>query len=89
MQDAMNKYVKAKLDNIWEEFTGFRESLNFINSKFEEFKSENAKLNNSSQLILKENDTLRSKLDILNHRINVMEQQARSCNLEIKMKTRK
>lgn len=75
----VNKELKAITDKIEE----FKASMGFMNEKYEEMKVEFSLNTNVVSDIKKENEQLKSTVKDLSMRLNQMEQQSRSSNLEI------
>lgn len=79
LANYVNNELKAIKDNVDE----IRRSMEFMNEKYEEIKLEVSSKMNTIQEVEKENVQLKSTVKELNTRLNQMEQQARSSNLEI------
>ncbi|CAH2097822.1 unnamed protein product [Euphydryas editha] len=75
--------VSAQLKTINDQITGFRESMSFINEKFEEVKSTMAERATIIAHLQKENDQLRVSVKDLQTRLNTVELHMRECNVEI------
>lgn len=83
LEEIIASKVTPKLHNIREEITCFRESMDFINAKFEEFNRDYVLHKEAVESMIKENESLRSTVQILTYRVNQMEQHSRVNNIEI------
>lgn len=75
--------VNRELEPIKNEMRDLKESLNYHTTEFDRFQSEHVELTNNSKNLKEENDKLQKTVCDLGQRLNYLEQQARSNNLEI------
>lgn len=79
LANYVNKELKVIKDNIDE----IKKSMEFMNEKYEEMKTEVSSKINIIIDVQRENEQLKTTVHDLNMRLNQVEQQARSSNLEI------
>lgn len=77
--NVMNK----ELEPIKKDIRELTESLNFHTKEFEEYQTKHTALKNVVKDLKDENNELKNSVADLSHRINYLEQQSRSGNLEI------
>ncbi|KAF9414389.1 hypothetical protein HW555_007703 [Spodoptera exigua] len=83
LNQTLANYVNTQMKAITDKLEGVNSSIEFMNVKFEEMKTEfslNTKLVNE---LKKENEQLKTTVKDLGMRLTQMEQQARSTNVEI------
>lgn len=83
MQSTMTNVLHSELKSIKEEITEVKESMTFVNLRFEEITKEHAESRATIKSLTEKNDSMQSKMDELYARVNQMEQNARSTNIEI------
>ncbi|CAH2101902.1 unnamed protein product [Euphydryas editha] len=81
--DSLSNSIGAELKTVKEEITDMRNSMDFMNSKFESLLREHEETKKVMVKLQKENSVLQSNVKDLNARINTLEQNARSANIEI------
>ncbi|CAH2103049.1 unnamed protein product [Euphydryas editha] len=81
--DSLSTSISSELKMVKEEMTDMRTSMDFMNSKFESLLQEHEETKKAMVEIQKENSILKSSVNDLNMRINALEQNARSSNVEI------
>lgn len=75
--------INRELEPIKSEIRDLKESFNFHTTEFDRLQSEHVELTNNYKNVKKENDILNKTVGDLSQRLNYLEQQARSNNLEI------
>lgn len=75
--------VNKELEPIKRDIKELATSLNFHTEEFEKFQSEHEALKNTMKNLTEENNNYKTLMADLNHRINYLEQQTRSNNLEL------
>lgn len=83
LNDTMANFVNKELKSIKEEISSVKESMNFMNNQYEDIRSEVKAKFSTVDKLQKENEKLIDNIKNLSMRVNTMEQQARSCNIEI------
>lgn len=83
LNENISKTIHSELSLLKEEMDNVKKSMDFINEKFEEARRDHKLMRNDVQDIKSENSKLQDAVVSLNNRINNMEQDARSCNVEI------
>jgi hypothetical protein len=83
MRSTITEILGAELRSLKEEISDVKESMNFINLKYETITKEHEESANRVKHLEEENCALQLKVDDLSHRMNQMEQTARSNNIEI------
>lgn len=83
LNDTMANFVTRELKPIKDDIASLKDSMDFISGQYEDIKSDITTKFGTVDKLLKENEELKSTVKDLNSRINFMEQQARSCNVEI------
>lgn len=79
----MSAIFSSELKSIKEEIKDVKHSMNFISEQYEEFMREHKAAKATIKELQEQNLSLRSSLDNLNNRMNLMEQHNRSNNIEI------
>lgn len=75
--------INKELMPIREEMKEIRESMSFFNEKFEEISKQQEVTNKTVNDLQAKNEIMKGSIGNLTARINHLEQQSRSCNLEI------
>ncbi|KAL0895374.1 hypothetical protein ABMA27_011507 [Loxostege sticticalis] len=83
LNQTLATYVNKELKVIKENIDEIRKSMEFMNEKYEEMKKEVSAKISLVHDVQRENEQLKATVKDLNTRVNQMEQQARSSNLEI------
>ena len=90
IRDSLKEYVMEIKNDLNRELKAVRnkigsltDSLNFISDSFEKLNTEIATCKSKIESATKQNETLRSELNIITNRFNQLEQVSRSSNLEI------
>lgn len=83
LNDTMTNFVNKGLKSIKDEIAQVNESMKFMNAQYEEIRTEISNKFATVTQLQKDNEHLKSTVKELNTRINIMEQQARSSNIEI------
>lgn len=83
LNETLAQYVNKELKAITDKIDGLKTSVTFMNDKFEEMRTEFLLNTKVVSDIKKENEQLKSTVKDLSSRLNQVEQQARSSNLEI------
>lgn len=83
LKETLAQCVNNELKSIKIEIEQVKESMNFMNDKYETIKSELSTKSTALHQLQKENEQLKASLKEVSMRINTMEQQARSSNVEI------
>ncbi|KAJ8724734.1 hypothetical protein PYW07_015692 [Mythimna separata] len=83
LNETLANYVNKELKAITDKIEGLKASMSFMNEKFEEMKTEFSLNTKVVSNMKKENEQLKASVKDLSGRLNQMEQQARSSNLEI------
>ncbi|KAJ0172764.1 hypothetical protein K1T71_011903 [Dendrolimus kikuchii] len=86
MLDGWFKKQDEKFSKLIDEFSDIKTSIKFINEQYEDLRGKNEKIE-QRVAVLEEKSTLfqnnSSQISILENKMDVMEQQARQCNVEI------
>lgn len=82
-EEIIQKNVTSQLRNIHDEISSFKESISFMNEKFEEMKTDYLVQKQNIETIIKDNESLRSAVQNLSTRLNQMDQLSRAANIEI------
>lgn len=83
MENSFKKMFLAEFRSIKDEMREVKDSMNFMNEKFEEVLIQQAKTRKELLDLQNENDCLKSTVKELSTRLNTLEQGARSNNVEI------
>ncbi|CAG9793567.1 unnamed protein product [Diatraea saccharalis] len=83
LNETLAQYVNKELKSIKAEIEQVKESMNFMNDKYEEIKSDISTKFMAIHELQKENEQLKIAFKDMNLRLDVMEQQSRSSNVEI------
>ncbi|CAG9789959.1 unnamed protein product [Diatraea saccharalis] len=87
VQVSMRNMITSTLNEEFKTFTDelkeVKESMNFMNIKYEEVRKEQAETKERMKLLKSESDIAKAKLKDLESRVNYLEQNARANNLEI------
>lgn len=83
MRSTIKEILGAELKSLKEEIRDVKESMDFMNSKYETITKEHEESVKRVKHLEAENCALQLKMDELSHRMNQMEQTARSNNIEI------
>lgn len=83
LNQTLASYVNKELKVIKDVVDEIKQGMNFMNEKYEEMKAEISSKLNIVHEVQKENEQLKATVNDLNMRLNQVEQQARSSNLEI------
>ena len=83
IQSALKDTVSDQFRQINELITGFNESLSFYNEKYEEMKATLEDKSVRIQKLEKDNSGLRDSIQQLSQRLNLVEQNSRSANVEL------
>ncbi|XP_026740156.1 uncharacterized protein LOC113502703 [Trichoplusia ni] len=83
LQDAMKCFVQDQLNTIRDMVSEFKKSLSFFNEKYEAVKITLEEKSIKIQKLEKDNYDLQSSLKDMTMRVNILEQQARSSNIEM------
>lgn len=75
--------ISRELKAVRSEISSLTDSMNFINDSIENINTDIANYKSKVDTVLKENETLRSELNIITNRFNQLEQVSRASNLEI------
>lgn len=75
--------INRELEPIINEMKDLKESLNFHTAEFDRFQSEHVELKGNFKHLQEENNSFKKTVCDLSQRLNYLEQQARSSNLEI------
>lgn len=81
--ESLTLSISSELKSVKEEMTEMKYSMDFMNSKFESLLKEHQQTKESLTTIQNENAVLKANMKELNARLNTLEQNARSINLEI------
>lgn len=81
--ESIKLAINRELKPIREEIKDIKESMSFINDQFEEIRKQQEASNKTIKELKAENEIMKSSIGDLNARINYLEQQSRSCNLEL------
>lgn len=80
---TMTKVFHSELKTIKDEIGEIRESMTYMNSRYEEISREHVESQTIINTLQSENNNMRLKIDDLTTRINQMEQNSRMNNIEI------
>ncbi|KAL0819974.1 hypothetical protein ABMA28_007971 [Loxostege sticticalis] len=83
MENSIKKMFNTELKTIKTEMNDVKNSINYMNDKFEEVLKQQAEVKKEMMDLQSENNTLKLTLKDLNARMNILEQSARSNNVEI------
>lgn len=86
IKQTMNKewkLIKTELGDIKAEIATMRESMDFINQQYEDFRADASVNTQEICAIQKDNEELRASLKELNNKVDEMELHARASNIEI------
>lgn len=83
VRSTMSSILHAELKPIKEEIADIKNSMTYMNLRFEEINKEHAESQATIKLLQDKNCLMQSKIDEMNARINQLEQNARSNNVEI------
>lgn len=83
MESSIRKMFVAEFRIIKDEMREIKESMSYMNDKFEEVLRQQAEVRSEVRDIQAQNDILKSTVKDLNARLNTIEQYARSNNIEI------
>lgn len=83
IQSALKDIVSEQFKQINELITGFNESLSFYNEKYEEMRTTLEDKSDRIKDLEKDNCGLRDAIQQMNHRLNLVEQNSRSANIEL------
>ncbi|KAG6439132.1 hypothetical protein O3G_MSEX000512 [Manduca sexta] len=82
-QESMKNSVSEQLSKINDIVTSFQQSLSFFNDMYEEMKTDIKEKTTKILEIEKENNMLKTSISDISRRMNLMEQHARSNNIEL------
>lgn len=83
LNETIANFVNRELKSIKDEITSVNESMKFMNEKYEDMRTELKSKFVLVNELQKENIQLKTTVKELNGKVNLLEQHARSCNLEI------
>lgn len=83
MEDSIRSMFVTELRAVRDEMGEVKESINFMNDKFEEILKQQAETKKEIADLKTQNNALKSTVKDLGERLNTMEQSARSSNVEI------
>lgn len=83
MNDAMINALNSKLNPFRDEIRDLVNSMEYINSRFEDISKEHKVTQETVTVLKKENENLKATVSDLNNRIDYLEQYSRSKNIEI------
>lgn len=83
LQCTIKKLVTAELRNINEQISGFRESMTFFNTQFEEMRSSLEEKSLAIVELKSDNEKLKTSVADLSNRLNTVELHMRESNIEI------
>lgn len=83
MERKMTGIFELKAKDIFKEVNEIKDSIKYINTQYEDIKTELQLKCNQIKKLSEENNNLRTTVKDLGTRISVMEQHTRMCNLEI------
>ncbi|KAJ0178986.1 hypothetical protein K1T71_005761 [Dendrolimus kikuchii] len=83
MNDAMMNALNIKLNPFREEIRDLVNSMEYMNSRFEDISKEHKYTQEQVAILVKENEHLKTTVSDLSNRIDHMEQHSRSKNIEI------
>lgn len=83
IQLAFKDMFEENIEKMLNEIKDFKDSLTFLNSKFEELRLEKSERNGTIKKLENENQELRRSVESLTKEMNQLQQQSRSSNLEI------
>lgn len=75
--------INQQLCDFRDQVKDFKRSIEYFNEQFEKFNTEKATYIQNIQTVSKENEVLRSELNALTVRFNLMDQLSRSANIEL------
>ncbi|CAH2108773.1 unnamed protein product [Euphydryas editha] len=83
LNENISKTIHSELSLLKEEMDDVKKSMYFINEKFEKARNDHKLMRNDVEDIKSQYNKLHETVASLNNRINIMEQNAWSCNVEI------
>lgn len=83
LTSKMSTLFSPDLKSIKEEINDVKQSMSFIDSQYEDFIKEHKAAMETMKILKEENQTMRSTISDLSSRLNQVEQQARSSNIEL------
>ncbi|XP_075990281.1 uncharacterized protein LOC142985926 [Anticarsia gemmatalis] len=83
LQDSIQKLVKEQFNHINESIANLQQSLNFFNSQYEVIKINLDSKTTTIDKLEKDNIVLQNEIKDITKRLNLMEQHARSNNIEL------
>jgi hypothetical protein len=81
--ESISKSISKELSVLKEEIDSVKSSMDFINQKFEDTMSEFRLIKAHVEDVKSQTGSLQNTVSLLNNKINILEQNARSCNVEI------
>lgn len=82
-RDSIGDILTKELKPLKEEICEMKESMNFINHKYETIIQDNGDTRDKLRQLQEENGSMQSKIDDLTSRVNQLEQNSRMTNIEI------
>ncbi|XP_026313789.1 uncharacterized protein LOC113225356 [Hyposmocoma kahamanoa] len=83
MSVTIKSLISSEMKALKTEITEVKESLSFINKEYEEFRQQHQSAIGTIEMLQSENLEMKSTIASLSTRVNHLEQQARTCNIEI------
>lgn len=83
ISETISRAINKEISSLKEEIESVRNSMDFINEKFEDMTRDHVIMKKDVDDIKSQNNALQNTVDLLKNRINAMEQNARSNNVEV------
>lgn len=83
IEQKIRKIVELKTKEIFKEVNDVKDSICYLNTQYEDIKTDLQLKCNQMKKLSEENDNLKTTIKDLGNRLTIMEQQTRMCNIEL------